>query len=190
MTVGDKHDSSTPVRVLDGTEIEVLFHPGEQFTGVTAEWLAPRLRLDPAASPVEGEIFLYLDEEDLHYDSRLENLGGQPLGPQENSGSVVSVECDDFYGKSAYIDGNWLVREEDDPTDTIYEYLAEGTDMVDFALGLLSDLLEDADPSMNEFSVIEVSSRFLDASQSEVVAEVLALAGQAGAVFLNGTQLR
>lgn len=46
------------MRNLAGDEEEVLFSPGDAFRGVQADWLIPRLRLDPRRSPVDLTVTL------------------------------------------------------------------------------------------------------------------------------------
>lgn len=94
------------VTVLNGTEDEVWFVPGQVFTGVSEEWIRPRLRLDPSVGSLDLEsegLNIDLDGE-LIEDLAQENVFG--TGP--NDGELAKAETPSGGGGSCAIVGGWL----------------------------------------------------------------------------------
>jgi hypothetical protein len=99
-------DSPNDVTHLTGDEIEVLFVPGQEFAGVTEEWLRPRLRLNPVLGSINVEemsLHVYLDNEVLE-DFEAQSILG--IGP--NDGDFVKIESYNESGGLAWIMGGWL----------------------------------------------------------------------------------
>ena len=94
------------ITVLTGTEAEVHFTPQQAFTGVTEEWLRPRLRLDPTVGSY-GEEQLWLNVEldgEIIEDLDLDSV----LGSGPNDGPLIALEDDSGNRVTATIYGGWL----------------------------------------------------------------------------------
>lgn len=94
------------VTILGGDEKDVWFVIGQKFTGVSEEWIRPRLRLDPSVGSVdlESEV-LYVDlDGELLEDLEWESVFGS--GP--NDGDLARAETPSGGGGSCCIVGGWL----------------------------------------------------------------------------------
>ena len=173
------------MRVLAGDEAEVLFSPGDEFEGVTSEWLVPRLRLDPAASPVDAEMGLHVVLEDEH----LEDLGNEwsIFGTSNGHASLASFGNGDIIGGSIDLSGDWVEFFAPE-IEHVYLWVGPVDDLRRLVYSELPSAASYWEPT--EDQLFEVESPHLDADNPEDRAFILDLAGEAGEVTLNGTGLR
>lgn len=178
------------VRSLTGTEEIVMFVPGESFTGVTPEWLLPRLRLDPASSSVNlmDGLVIFIDDEpfDLPDGDVIQDIS-DVLDPEAPDGEIVSYDNGGIIGGRFDLVRGWIrdwspeVREdlvfvgEDPDLHTLArEKLVEGTFYWE----------------AQEHELFNVDSPYLSAEDPADVEFVLGAACEAGRVVLNGVALR
>jgi hypothetical protein len=100
------HMEDAGITVLTGTEAEVYFTPQQAFTGVTEEWLRPRLRLDPTVGSYRDKdmsLYVELDGETIE-DLDLTSV----LGSGPNDGPLIELEDDHGNAFTATVCGGWL----------------------------------------------------------------------------------
>lgn len=170
---------------LAGTEVTVPFVSGQEFEGVTAEWLLDRLRLDPAASPVDGfeGIHVVLDDELLEYDDLPESIFGE--GP--SSRFLASFSNGDIISGSINLVGEWLEQFAVEVEHT-YAHVGTGADPRGLVFEKLPEICARWTPTEHETFMIE--SPHLSADDASDRQWVLDLAGEAGHVTLNDVPLR
>lgn len=173
------------MRTLSGHEDEVLFSPGEEFQGVTSEWLLPRLRLDPAASPVDVELGLHV----LLDDEVLEDLTDTApiFGTRNVSASLASFGDGGIIGGSIGLEGDWIEFSAPEITHT-YTWVGPVEDLRRLVYTELPEAVSYWEPT--EDQLFEVESPHLDPDNPEDRAFILDLAGDAAEVTLNGSLLR
>jgi hypothetical protein len=180
----------TDLRRLTGTEEEVFFHNGDEFTGVECTWLLPRLRLDPNASPVDatGGFVIYLEDDSIDIPDwatvpDLHDL----LGTGPHDGLLVAYGNGGIFGGRCEVVGGWI---EDWSPEVRRDLIWVGnvTDLHGLAMTYLWQGLSDWEPNHDE--LLEVDSPYLSVERLEDVEGVLGLAAEAGQVILNGTSIR
>jgi hypothetical protein len=178
------------IRVLTGTEETVVFAPGDEFTGVNFDWLAPRLRLNPAASPVDLMIgmVIYLDDDflDIPDGDLIQDITDViDVGPHD--GELVSYGNGGVIGGRFDIRGGWV---EDSAPEVRHAltHIGEAPDLHALARAYLVTGFDCWEPQDHE--LCEVDSPYLSADNPGDVDVTLAVACRAGVVRLNGTVLR
>lgn len=173
------------VTSLAGTEVTVPFVPGQEFEGVKSEWLLGRLRLDPAASPVDAleGIHVVLDDELLEYDDLPEAIFGE--GP--SSGFLASFSNGDIISGSINLAGEWLEHFAIEVEHT-FTHVGNGADPRGLVFERLPEICARWTPTEHETFLIE--SPYLSADDASDRLWVLDLAGEAGHVNLNDVPLR
>lgn len=113
-------DGEVPIQQLLGSEYSVRFIPGDYFTGVSREWLIPRLALSPGFGRIHSSdgnpvpsLTCFLDGEEIDVDEECDDI---PLGPGVDFWQfpLVSVGRTDFpnedlVGATLYDGDAWLV---------------------------------------------------------------------------------
>ena len=184
-------DRSDSVRLLNGSEEFVVCEPGDRFSGVSSEWLIPRLRLDPKSSPIEGGFEIYLDEEDLCFpDLSTDELGAEPFGSAEYDGNLISVGIGESFGMWSEIKGNWI-RSGDAEIGVSHVYTADTSDLSSLALKELSEILNFSDAiTIEEDNDLSITSPFIDPMDEQVVSQILAMAPNASSISINGERVK
>lgn len=179
-------------RFPGGAEDEILVRPDDWFFGVEKTWLLGRLRLDPAASPMDLEdrlgFQIYLDEDMIDIPDELpEGDFYTLLGSGSFDGALVTYGNGGIIGGRNDITGGWI-QDWSPEIRNSFVWLGPDPDLHALATSYLSQGIEYWEP--NENQLFEVTSPYLDASAPEDVDDVLLLSGDAGVVTLNGTVLR
>lgn len=172
-------------RRLAGDEFVVWFRDGDDFSGVTEEWLRPRLRLDPACKEVD--LFertgpsVFLNGEELEDMDIYALLGG-------DMGELCSYGNGGIIGGRVELVGGWLEVYDPELRHTLTWVGSDPSRLRELALERIADGMYDWEPQAHE--VVEVTSPFLDPADASDRLAILAVAGDAGSVQLNGTELR
>lgn len=170
---------------LSGSEVTVCFVSGQEFEGVTAEWLLPRLRLDPGASPVDAfeGIHIVLDDEMLEYEDLPESIFG------ETSGALVlaSFTDGDIISGSIHLVGEWLERFAVE-VEHVFTHVGKDADPRDLVFESLPEICQRWTPTEHETFII--NSPHLSAGDAADRQWTLDFAGEAGYVVLNDVSLR
>ena len=174
-----------------GNEELILCLPDDRFTGVTAEWLIPRLRLDPDVSHLEGGFEIYLDGEDFFFpDMTTDELGACVFGRTENDGDLVTVGIGEYFAMHSNIWGGWVESIDVDDSTTDFSYVSEEADLKEIALLEVAGMLNISDAiDLEEDNDFSVRSPFLSADDPQVVAELMRLAPRASSITINGTRV-
>lgn len=170
---------------LSGTEVTVSFIPGQEFEGVAAEWLLPRLRLDPAASSVEvlDGLHVVLDHELLEYEDLPESI----FGEDPRSLFLASFTDGDMISGSINLVGEWLEHFAAEVEHT-FTWVGRAADPRDLVLDRLPEICDRWTPTEHE--TFNIESPRLSPDDAADRQWVLGLAGDAGHVTLNGVPLR
>jgi hypothetical protein len=172
-------------RPLTGQEDIVLFNQHDEFTGGSAAWLRPRLRLDPQVPMVDlfdGPGLQVAIDDELLEDLAFEVV----LGPSR--GLLCSYDDDDIIGGHYDLYGDWVESWAAELRWSV-QYLGPGPhDFSALALRKLREGMESWEPDANQRLV--VTSPHLSSSNPGHLQSVLALACNAGEVVLNDVTIR
>ena len=174
------------VRCLNGDEAVVLFAPGDEFTGVDADWLIAHLRLDPQASPVdvmEGSLLFYLDSEPIEDWADSSQIFGDPALDD----SLASFGDGGIIGGSFDITGEWMHFWAPEIANQ-YTWVGPNPDPHALTKQALSTDARYWEPTLGQTYYVE--SQYLDKDDESDAEFVLYLGAGADAVVLNGTRLR
>ena len=119
--------SDAVARRLSGDESIVFFEPGDEFEGVDAEWLLPRLRLNPEVGSIDldwGSLTVFVEDEEFDLTDDLESVLG--AGPHDSD--LCRVEDPDGATAECRVIGGWL---ETVAPDIAHEltWIGEGCDL-------------------------------------------------------------
>jgi len=173
--------------LLRGDETDVPFVPADEFTGVSEGWLLSRLRLDPAASPVDvtdTSLMVYLDGDPV--EDLQDNLA--IFGDPTKHAEVVSFSEGDagVIGGRFEVCGHWLHFWAYEIAD-VYTWIGQRVDLAQLAVECLSTDARYWEPQDGQTYMVE--SAYLDANDEQVRQTLLELAGAASAVILNEVKL-
>ena len=177
-------DDRGTARFIAGNEEVVFFQDGDQFFGVSLEWLLPRLRLDPACGQIdilEGGPIIVLDNE-IQEDLDIYAM----LGADE--ASLCAYDNGGNTGAPYSIAGGWLISFAAEDRHTLTWIGTGSHDLRQLALDKLSEAMSDWMPGPHERC--DVTSPYLQAHNAEDVGNILVLAGEASPVSLNGIVIR
>jgi hypothetical protein len=173
------------VRRPRGDEHRLTVRQFESFVGVDPGWLLPRLRLDPASSPVDymGEAVIITVEDESYWLSADEVCGDEPGGRL-----IDACAADCSWVGFADRHGEWVrsfVTEEDD--HLVWTGSREQDDGRELALDWLGDLV--LDHEFDRGVPIELWCGWLDEDDPDDRREVHDIVGGRVPVILNGTEL-
>lgn len=184
--------SEREVRLLEDDDAAVLFRLDQEFTGMPMAWLVPRLRLDPAASPVDvsGGMVVYLDGDDIDIpdSSTIEDIT-DVLGSGPNDDASAWVDDGGVMGVRFSIHGGWLrdTSPEGPDWDTL-TWVGAGIESRAVLMGALVDFMVEWGPDPDV--PIHLGCTCLSVDDPDDVQAALSIAGDATDVSLNRTTLR
>ena len=169
------------LRHLTGNEETVLFFDADEFTGVDSTWLLPRLRLDPACRELDlferVGLTVYVDDE------LVEDIDPHQVITGEWR-ALCTYGNGDIIGGGSDLIGDWL---EDWAPEIRHRLTWMGDDARPLRQLALMKIAEGKDcwePQSGD--LFEVTSPFLDPSNTDDASSVLTLSGEASRVTLNG----
>ena len=165
----------------------ILFRSGDVFTDVDQEALLPRLRLDPASSPVDvtDGILVEVDGQELADGGLIFEPSIYGEGPWEEF--VASIDNGGLIGASVLRRGEWITLQYPEVTERLF-YAGSNPDLNQVVHTVLPVIGEYWEPT--EDDDVQFESPHLDPNRPADRLLCLSLSGLSKAVTLNAVSVR